>query len=80
MSGGVHFGLPRIKSQFLNWVLQEQEEHLMPEWACAEWVDWVAVGLSPHTGWIYLSRGKCIGFWKTCTHSLMESSSAGGCG
>lgn len=39
MSCGVHFGPLRIKSQFLDWVLQKQEEGLMPERACAEWVE-----------------------------------------
>lgn len=43
MGCGVHLGVPRIKSQFPDLVLQKPEEGLMQQWACAEQVDWATL-------------------------------------
>lgn len=43
MGCGVHLGVPRIKSQFSNLILQKPEEALMRKWACAERVDWATL-------------------------------------
>lgn len=43
MGCGVHLGVPRIKSQFPDLVLQKPEEGLMQQWACAEQVGWATL-------------------------------------